>query len=144
MALVKFSDQLPSLFDRLMNNDLFDWTFRNFSKTNTTLPSVNIKETNDAYRLEMAAPGLKKEDFKIEVKDGVLSISSEKVGEELKEGEEFTHREYSYQSFVRSFTLPDNVEEDKIEAKYENGILCVNIPKKEEAKAKPVKQIEIQ
>ncbi|HOF99288.1 MAG TPA: Hsp20/alpha crystallin family protein [Paludibacteraceae bacterium] len=144
MALVKFSDQLPSLFDRLMNNDLFDWTFRNFSETNTTLPSVNIKETNDAYRLEMAAPGLKKEDFKIEVKDGVLSISSEKVGEELKEGEEFTHREYSYQSFVRSFTLPDNVEEDKIEAKYENGILCVNIPKKEEAKAKPVKQIEIQ
>lgn len=144
MALVKFSDQLPSLFDRLMNNDLFDWTFRNFSETNTTLPSVNIKETNDAYRLEMAAPGLKKEDFKIEVKDGVLSISSEKVGEELKEGEEFTHREYSYQSFVRSFTLPDNVEEDKIEAKYENGILCINIPKKEEAKAKPVKQIEIQ
>jgi len=144
MAVVRFTDQLPSLIDRFMNDDLFDWTFRNFSETNTTLPSVNIKETNDGFVLEMAAPGLDKNDFKLEVKDHVLSISSEKVGEELKEGEEFTHKEYSYQSFVRSFTLPDNVEEDKIEAKYENGILNVFIPKKEEAKKKPVKQISIQ
>jgi HSP20 family protein len=144
MAVVRFTNQLPSLIDRFMNDDLFDWTFRNFSETNTTLPSVNIKEANDGFVLEMAAPGLDKNDFKLEVKDHVLSISSEKVGEELEEGEEFTHKEYSYQSFVRSYTLPDNVEEDKIEAKYENGILNVFIPKKEEAKKKPVRQISIQ
>jgi HSP20 family protein len=65
MAVVRFTDQLPSLIDRFMNDDLFDWTFRNFSETNTTLPSVNIKETNDGFVLEMAAPGLDKIDFKL-------------------------------------------------------------------------------
>ena len=142
--LVRFSNQMPSLFDRFFENDLFDWSNRNYSNTNTTLPAVNIKEDKDGFEVEMSAPGLDKKDFKIELNNSVLTISSEKkVENETKEGQQFTRREFSYQSFSRSFTLPETVEGEKIGAKYENGILSVSIPKKEEAKPKPVKQIEI-
>lgn len=144
MSLVRFSSQMPSLFDRFLENDLFDWSNRNYSNTNTTLPAVNIKEDEDGFEVEMSAPGLDKKDFKVELNNNVLTISSEKKTEnETKEGEQFTRREFSYQSFSRSFTLPETVESEKIKAKYENGILKLNIPKKEEAKPKPVKQIEI-
>jgi len=144
MSLVRFSNQMPSLFDRFFENDLFDWSNRNYSNTNTTLPAVNIKEDKDGFEVEMSAPGLEKKDFKIELNNSVLTISSEKkVENETKEGQQFTRREFSYQSFSRSFTLPETVEGEKIGAKYENGILSVSIPKKEEAKPKPVKQIEI-
>jgi len=121
-----------------------DWNNRNFSNTNTTLPSVNVKESADGFEVDMAAPGLEKKDFKIEINHGTLTISSEKkVENETKEGQQFTRREFSYQSFSRSFTLPETVDNDKISAKYENGILKVSIPKKEEAKPKPAKTIEI-
>ena len=144
MSLVRFSPQMPSLFDRFLENDLFDWSNRNFSKTNTTLPAVNIKEDEDGFEVEMSAPGLDKKDFKIELNNNVLTISSEKkVEDETREGQWFTRREFSYQSFCRSFNLPDTVEGEKIAAKYENGILRLSIPKKEEAKPKPAKQIEI-
>jgi len=144
MSLVKYSNQFPWLFDRFFDNDLFDWSNRNYSNTNTTLPSVNIKENTDGYEVEMAAPGLQKTDFKIELNNSLLTISSEKkVENETKEGEQFSKKEFSYQSFSRSFTLPNSVDSEKIEAKYENGILKVNIPKKEEAKPKPAKQIAI-
>lgn len=144
MSLVRFSNQLPSLFDRFLENDLFDWSNRNFSTTNTTLPAVNIKEDADGFEVEMSAPGLEKEDFNIELNNNLLTISSEKkVEEETKEGQRFTRREFSYQSFCRSFNLPETVEHDKIEAKYENGVLKLTIPKKEIAKPQPAKQIEI-
>jgi HSP20 family protein len=144
MTLVKFSNQMPSLIDRFFNDDLFDWSLQNFSNTNSNLPAVNIKEKDDAFEIEMAAPGFNKEDFKIELNNNLLSISSEKKTEnETKENERFTRREFSYQSFMRSFTLPNSIEGEKINAKYENGILNIHIPKKEEAKVKPVKQIEI-
>ncbi len=144
MSLVKFSNQMPGLFDRFFENDLFDWSNRNYSNTNTTLPAVNIKEDKDGFEVEMSAPGLDKKDFKIEINNKVLTISSEKTVEnEAKEGELFTRREFSYQSFSRSFTLPETVEDNRIKAKYEKGILYVGIPKKEEAKPKPVRQIEI-
>lgn len=144
MALAKFSNQYPVWFDRFFENDMFDWTNRNFSSTNTTLPSVNIKESTEGYEVEMAAPGLTKEDFKIELNNDLLTISSEKHSEkESRKGEQYTKREFSYQSFSRSFTLPRTVENDKIAAKYEHGILKIMIPKKEEAKPKPVKQIAI-
>ncbi|MDO9615709.1 MAG: Hsp20/alpha crystallin family protein [Bacteroidota bacterium] len=144
MALMKFQDQFPSMFNRFFENDLFDWTSRNFSNTNTTLPSVNIKEDENGFEVDMAAPGFEKKDFKIELINNLLTISSEKkVETETKEGQQFTRQEFSYQSFSRSFTLPNTVEGEKIQAKYENGILKVAIPKKEEAKPKPVKQIEI-
>ncbi|MDP3915361.1 MAG: Hsp20/alpha crystallin family protein [Bacteroidota bacterium] len=144
MALMKFQDQFPSMFNRFFENDLFDWTTRNFSNTNTTLPSVNIREDENGFEVDMAAPGFEKKDFKIELINNLLTISSEKkVETETKEGQQFTRQEFSYQSFSRSFTLPNTVEGEKIQAKYENGILKVAIPKKEEAKPKPVKQIEI-
>jgi HSP20 family protein len=145
MSLVRFSNQLPSVFDRLFEGDLFDWSNRNFSLTNTTLPSVNIKENTDAFTVEVAAPGFDKGDFKLQLNHDLLTISSEKqVENETKEGEQFTKREFSYQSFSRSFTLPHTADGDKIEAAYENGILKVSIPKKEEAKPKPSRTIEIQ
>lgn len=144
MSLVRFSNQNPSLFDRFFDNELFDWSNKNFSNTNTTLPAVNIKEDNDGFVVEMAAPGFNKEDFKIELNNSVLSVSSEKeVKNETKEGQQFTRKEFSYQSFSRSFTLPNTVKDDHISAKYENGLLVISIPKKEEAKPRPVKQIEI-
>jgi HSP20 family protein len=144
MALMKFQDQFPSMFNRFFENDLFDWSTRNFSNTNTTLPSVNIREDENGFEVDMAAPGFEKKDFKIELLNNLLTISSEKqVETETKEGQQFTRQEFSYQSFSRSFTLPNTVEGEKIQAKYENGILKVAIPKKEEAKPKPVKQIEI-
>jgi len=142
MALVEFS--YPSLFDRFFENDLFDWSNQNFSSTNTTLPSVNIKESNDDFEVEVAAPGFDKSDFKIELNNDVLTISSDKnLESETNEGQQFTRREFSYQSFSRSFTLPNIADSEKIEAKYENGILRVVIPKKEEAKPKPARQISI-
>jgi len=144
MSLVRFSNQMPSLFDRFFENDMFDWSNRNYSNTNTTLPAVNIKEDNDGFEVEMSAPGFEKGDFNIELNNSQLTISSEKkIENETKKGQEYTRREFSYQSFSRSFTLPETVEGEKIAAKYENGILSINIPKKEEAKPKPVKQIEI-
>jgi HSP20 family protein len=144
MAIVRFSNQFPRVFDRFFEGDLFDWSNRNFSDTNTTLPSVNIKENADSFNVEMAVPGFSKDEFRIELNNNLLTISSEKnVENEINEGENFTRREFSYQSFSRSFTLPNTVNSDKIGANYENGILKVSIPKKEEAKPKPAKQIQI-
>lgn len=144
MTLTRFSNQFPSLINRFFEGDMLDWTNRNYSLTNTTLPSVNIKQDADGFEVEMAAPGLVKEDFKIEVNHDVLTISSEKQEENTeKTDENYTKREFSYQSFCRSFTLPNTADRENINAKYENGILKVRIPKKEEAKPRPPKQISI-
>jgi HSP20 family protein len=144
MSIVKFSNHFPSVFDRFFDNELFDWSNRNFSSTNTTLPSVNIKESADGFEVELAAPGLEKSDFRIELNHDQLTISSEKEKtNEINEGQQFTKREFSYQSFSRSFTMPNTVDSEKINAKYENGILKVQIPKKDEAKPRPPKQISI-
>ncbi len=142
MTLVKYPG-IPALLETWLTNNEPDFlTKRNFSET--TLPAVNIKETEESFEVELAAPGFQKSDFKIEVENNVLTISSEKQEEnELKEGETFTKREFSYQAFTRSFTLPETVESDKITAKYDNGILKIEIPKKDEAKPKPVKQIQV-
>lgn len=144
MALMRFSNQNPSLFDRFFENDLFDWSNRNYSTTNTTLPSVNIKESDDDFEVEVAAPGLSKNDFRIELNHDQLTVSSEKeVENEANGGQQFSLREFSYQSFSRTFYLPNIADSEKIGAKYENGILRIVIPKKEEARPKPAKQIAI-
>lgn len=150
MTLMKRNGSLfpefPKFFDDFFTRDFFDAGLTNFSTTNTNLPAVNILETPDNFVVEMAAPGMTKQDFEIELKDDLLVISSQKQLEnELREGERYTRREFSYQSFQRSFRLPKNVVEDSnIEAKYENGILQLLIPKKETAKAHPPKKIMIQ
>lgn len=143
MTLARLSNNLfPSLIDRFFEGDLTNW---NFASENSTLPAVNVKENDNEYLIDVAAPGLKKGDFKVTYEDGRLTISSEKKEEhEEKDGEKVTRKEFSYQSFQRSFSVPENVvNADKIGAKYEDGILHVTLPKREEAKPKPAKQIKI-
>lgn len=138
-------NHLPMLFDDFLNRDVFNWGTNNFSETNTTIPAVNIKETADRYQVEVAAPGMNKEDFKVELDGPMLTISSEKTNDrQNQEDERFYRREFSYQSFQRTFNLKKEVVDiDKIEAKYENGVLQLLIPKKEEAKQKPPRLIQI-
>lgn len=145
--LARRNESLPAftrLFGDLFDREMFDWNSFNYSDTNTTLPAVNIKDTPEHFVVEVAVPGMDKKDFKINLKDNVLTISSERKREEEKTEGNYTRREYSYQSFCRSFTLPDNiVDSDKISAKYENGELMITIPKREEAKPKEPRMIEI-
>jgi HSP20 family protein len=126
-------------------NSLFDWSNRNFSTASTTLPSVNVKENQNEYIVEMAAPGMKKDDFKIELDNNVLTIRSESKDEkEEKDGEIYTRREFSYRSFQRSFNLNNEVVDNtKIKATYQDGLLHLVLPKKEEAKPKPARTIKI-
>ena len=136
---------LPGLFDDFFTKDLFDWSNSNFSMTGTTVPAVNVKETAETFEVEMAAPGMKKEDFKVELNNNILIISSElKKENEEKQGERFTRKEFSYQTFQRSFQLSrEAVDAENIQAKYENGVLRLMIPKREEVKQKPVRLIDI-
>lgn len=147
MTIVKRSNMfLPSFWDNFFSRDLMDWGNSNFSNTDTTLPAVNVRETDDAFEIEVAAPGMSKEDFRVNMENNLLTISSEKK-EEKKEEEKgrFSRREFSYQSFQRSFAIPENlVEGEQITAKYCDGILCISLPKKEEVKPKPAREIAIQ
>jgi HSP20 family protein len=148
MSIIKRNSNgffMPELFDDFMSRNLFDWGTTNFSTTGTTLPAVNIRESNENFEVEMAAPGMTKNDFNILLEDNTLTITSEKSDEqEEKDGEKFSRREFRYQSFQRRFTLPKEVVDvDQINAKYENGILKLSIPKKEEAKQKPPRTINI-
>lgn len=145
MSIVKRNTLWPSsntFFDDFFTRDLFNWG--DWSGEGSSMPRVNILETNDKFRVEMAAPGMKKSDFHIELDNDVLTIHSERSSElEQDKDARFTRREFSYQSFKRSFYLPNTVESEKIEAKYRDGILSLLIPKKEEARKKPVKTIAI-
>lgn len=136
---------IGSMLDQFFNNDMFNWSNDNFSLTNTTLPAVNIREMDEEFVVEVAAPGMKRDDFKVEVDGDMLRISSERQDERKEENkdERYTRREFSYQSFMRSFNLPNTVEAEKIKAKYTDGVLHLSIPKKEEAKPKPSRVIKI-
>lgn len=134
----------PSLFDDFFSREFFNWGNSNFSSTSTTVPAVNIKESAEEFKVEVAAPGMDKKDFVITLDGNQLTISSAKQSEETKKEEIYTRREFSYQSFTRTFQLPkDVVDSEKIMATYENGLLNLMIPKKEEAKQKGPKQIAI-
>jgi len=144
MSIKKWEQEtLPSLFGNFLGSNIFDMT--NFTSPGSTLPAVNIKERKDDFCVQLAAPGMKKEDFKIELENNILSISSEKKmsKEEKDEDRDFTRKEFSYSSFQRSFTLPTSAQEENISASYKDGILQVIIPKKEEAKQRPAKRIDI-
>lgn len=136
---------VPSIWDNFFSPDIYKWDL-NYANTGYSMPAVNIKETPDSYLVEMAAPGMEKKDFKIELDGSTFTISSEKQDEsEEKEGENYNRKEFSYQSFYRTFQLPKEVvNADKIKARYENGLLRLEIPKRDEAKHKPVKLINIQ
>ena len=147
MSLIRRNSNLynAGLFDDFFSRDLFDWGLANNSNTGTTIPAVNIKETADSFEVEMAAPGMNKDDFKIELNNNMLTITSEKRDErEEKEGEKYNKKEFSYQAFQRSFQLSkEAVDADKIQAKYDNGVLRLLIPKREEVKQKPARLINI-
>jgi HSP20 family protein len=129
----------PSLIDDFIKND---WNLK-VPSSSVTVPAVNIKELNSQFEIELAAPGMKKDDFEIEVEDGVLSISSTQEEEQVNEKGKFTRREFSYSSFRRSFSLPDSVDPTNIDATYKEGVLLVLLPKHKEAQPQPRKLIKI-
>lgn len=143
------SSSFPSLVNDFFENDFFfrpsliDYAGGMLGSLSNTLPSVNISEEEDSFRIEVAAPGLEKKDFKIETEGGYLIISSEKEKESEEEKENFRRKEFSYSIFSRSFQLPENSISEKIEAKYENGILRLVLPKKEHTSVKHRKEIKV-
>ncbi|GGG51247.1 Hsp20/alpha crystallin family protein [Epilithonimonas arachidiradicis] len=150
MSIVKRNtgDLFPAsprtLFDDFFSRELFNWGNNNFSSTRSTLPSVNIKEQDDRFEVEVAAPGMEKQDFKITLEGNLLTISSEKKTKAEENNAQYMRKEFSYQSFSRSFELAkDVVDEERIEATYDNGVLRLLIPKTEKAKKQEPKLIEI-
>lgn len=144
MTLVKRtnSDWLPTMLNDMFQTDWLGGT-ANEPTFGMNVPAVNIKDREDSFLVELAAPGKKKEDFKLELDNDMLKISSEEKQESVSENEKFTRKEFGYKAFERAFTLPETVDNGKISASYEDGILKVEIPKKEEAKPAPKRLIEI-
>jgi HSP20 family protein len=145
MTLVKFNSDnkrngsLPAfnnVFDSIFNDTFFG------DRMVSRVPAANISETQDHYHVELAAPGLKKDDFKLKLDRDVLSVSVEQTSQDTQDDRNYGKREFSYSSFVRAFTLPDSANPESISAKYENGVLCIDIAKREEAKMVS-RQIEI-
>ena len=134
---------VPSFGDELFNDNFlpkfFDW---GSSVKDSGLPAVNVEETDKEYRIELAAPGLEKNDLKIAVNDGILTISSEKQTENEEKDDRYIRREFGYTAFCRSFTLPEGTNSDNIGASHKNGVLNISIPK-EEVKLAPLKEIKI-
>ena len=146
MTLLKTNtngNMFPSLLSNFFDNDKFltnGWFEREF---NQSLPALNVKEATNEFLIELAAPGYKKSDFKITSEEGVLTISAEKQEEKNEEKNRFTRKEFSYESFTRSLQLPDNSLSDKIDAKYEDGLLQLTLPKKEVTVSKEKKEIKV-
>ncbi len=143
MKLVKRNNDwaFPTVWEDFIGKDLFD--FPRVFATGTTVPAVNIAENETDYTVEVAAPGMKKNDFKINLERNVLTISSEKEEKNAVNENNYTRKEFSYQSFERSFTLPESVDQEKISANYSDGVLVIKLPKRDEAKPKPIKIIDI-
>ena len=133
-ALTKAGETFPTLFDDFFRpwNEWFD----NGSVMNRSLniPAVNITENKDHFNVSLAVPGMKKDDFNIDIEGNMLTISCEKEEKKEEKDKKYTRKEFNYSSFSRSFTLPEDVNKEKIEAHYEDGVLKMNLPKKEEAK----------
>lgn len=138
-SLVKAADRFPSVFDDFFSswNEWFT-NGRGAHSKPVTVPAVNVVENKNDYMVSLAAPGMKKSDFQIDVEGNMLTIKSEKEESKDEKDEQYTRREFSYSVFSRSFSLPEDVKQDKIEAVYEDGILKISLPKKEEAKAKSI------
>ena len=145
MSLIKYNPfatkSVGNFFDDFFNRGITDFVGSDFS---VSTPSVNVVETENSYRVEVAAPGLEKQDFEVSIDNGSLNISARKEHqEEVKDGDKYMRREFNFTSFTRSFQLPDTVKADDIAANYENGVLKITLPKKEEAKIEAAKVIEI-
>ncbi|GAA4319440.1 Hsp20/alpha crystallin family protein [Pontixanthobacter gangjinensis] len=146
MSLIKRNETgwLPSVFDDMFRTDWLGGT-TNVNSIGTSIPAVNIQETEESFNVEVAAPGMSKEDFNIELDNDVLTISSEdkKEKETTDKDGRYTRKEFSYSTFKRAFSLPDSVDSTKISASYNNGVLEIALPKKEEAKVQAKRLIEI-
>ena len=140
-VLTKF-EGVPSVFEDFFKpwNEWFDG--KSWGKV-MNVPAVNITEHKDEYLVSLAAPGLKKEDFKIDVDGNMLTISSEKEESKEEKDKKFTRKEYNYSSFSRSFTLPEEVKQDKIDAKYDNGVLKITLPRDKATKTSSAKHIPV-
>lgn len=112
--------------------------------TALSVPKVNVRETKDDFIIDLAVPGFDKSDFKIDIDKKVLSVAVEAKNETTDSGENYTRKEFAYSAFKKTFTLPDSVDESKIKANYINGILAVQLPKREEAKEQPARTITIE
>ena len=142
-SLTKRIERMPSLFEDFFNKPLLDLFDGGLSSRMINVPAVNISERKDDYLVSLAAPGLKKEDFKIDMEGNMLTISSEKEETKEDKNKKFTRKEYSYSSFSRSFSVPEDIKQDKIEAKYEDGVLNISLPRKEEVKKNGTKKIAV-
>jgi HSP20 family protein len=144
MTLIKQRGSFPSmrsLLEDFWNNDTL--VEDRFWNTRVNLPAVNIIEKDDKFLIEMAAPGLRKEDFKINIENGILQIDSESEREVEEEKDNYTRKEFNYSSFSRSFTLPENASEENIAASYENGVLKLKLQKLKSETSHKKKQILI-
>lgn len=141
--LVRYENKpsMPNLWDEFFGNGLIGDVYRNSRMS--SLPSANIIEEKERFLVELAAPGLEKEDFKVSLAENVLSVSVEKQEKSEENKDNYTRKEFSYSSFKRSFNIPDTIQTEKIKAEYANGILQIALPKKEEAIVKPPKEIKI-
>ena len=139
MTLIKKSN-FPSIWNEGFLSDFFDndrFFDSYWMKRMQVVPSVNVIEKDSDFEIEMAAPGLTKKDFSITIDNGILTISSEKEAEDEVKDKNYTRKEYSYLNFSRSFTLPENVKTEKVDATYENGVLKLMLPKEVATKVKP-------
>jgi HSP20 family protein len=140
MTLIKWQHRNPlsDMVNNLFDNDLGDFFGKRFSD-----PGANIIESTDMFQLEIAAPGMLKDDFKINLENSIMTISAELEDQKREEGKNYTRKEFYYGSFSRAFTLPKTIDLDKIKADYENGILKITLPKKDEARVELKKEIKI-
>jgi len=132
---------MPNLVNKFFNMDPAEF-FGN-DNLNFSLPAINVSETDDAYRIELAAPGLTKKDFKVNLDNDLLTIEATNENEKVDKTDNYVRKEFDFTSFKRSFTIPEDVDAEKLNAVYENGILNLTLPKKEEAKVKPAREIKI-
>lgn len=130
MSIVRWNPMVAPTFRSLVEDFFGDSDFLNFRDKNL-VPAVNIKETEGEFEIELAVPGMTREDIKVEVLDGVLTISAEKNDSKEEKTKKYTRREFSYNKFSRSFTLPENVNPDAVVANYAEGVLHLNVPKVE-------------
>jgi HSP20 family protein len=145
MTLLK-APVLPGLLTDKWLSDFFDndrFFDADWLKRMQVVPAVNVKELDKEYEIEMAAPGLNKKDFNIHIEKGVMTIFNEKKEEKEEKEDQYTRKEFNYSSFTRSFNLPENINPEKVEARYEDGILRIMIGKKMLTTEKPMKTIEV-
>lgn len=145
MSIIKYDSFAPArgfknVFDDFFNRNLADYFGNEFT---ISTPSVNVVEKDDHYRIEVAAPGLDKQDFEVSVDKGYLNISAKRENQSETKDEKYTRREFNYASFQRSFQLSDHVNADNIVANYDKGVLSITLPKREEVKTSATRTIDI-